>query len=84
MARPQEGTTAQQARKVIFRADEPEVAAVIVPEDGRSIGEMSLLRAAGAENANPDIRFVVDREETELSEHAVHHFQQMVLNALGR
>ncbi len=28
-------------------------------------------------------RLVVDREETELSEHAVHHFQQLVLNALG-
>ena len=27
-------------------------------------------------------RFVVDREKTELSEHAVHHFQQLVLNAL--
>ena len=29
-------------------------------------------------------RFVVDRGETELSEHAVHHFQQLVLNALER
>ncbi len=67
VARPQEGTTTQQARKVIFRADEPEVGAVIVPEDGRSIGEMSLLRAAGAENANPDIRFVVDRETLRLN-----------------
>jgi len=28
-------------------------------------------------------RFVVDTDRTELSEHAVHHFQQMVVNALG-
>ena len=28
-------------------------------------------------------RFVVDADETELSEHAVHHFQQMVVDALG-
>lgn len=28
-------------------------------------------------------RFVVDEEETELSEHAVHHFQSMVADALG-
>ena len=28
-------------------------------------------------------RFVVDKGLTELSEHAVHHFQQMVVEALG-
>ena len=28
-------------------------------------------------------RFIVDRELTELSEHAVHHFQKMVVDALG-
>ena len=29
-------------------------------------------------------RFMVDAERTELSEHAVHHFQELVVNALGR
>jgi len=28
-------------------------------------------------------RFMVDRELTELSEHAVHHFQKMVVEAIG-
>jgi len=28
-------------------------------------------------------RFMVDAERTELSEHAVHHFQELVVNALG-
>ena len=28
-------------------------------------------------------RFIVDRDKTELSEHAVHHFQKMVADALG-
>ena len=28
-------------------------------------------------------RFVVDADRSELSEHAVHHFQQMVVDALG-
>ena len=28
-------------------------------------------------------RFIVDKEKTELSEHAVHHFQTMVTSALG-
>ena len=27
-------------------------------------------------------RFIVDKEETESSEHAVHHFQRLVLDAL--
>jgi len=67
VARPQEGTTAQQARKVIFRADEPKAEVVVAPEDGRSLGEMSLLRSAGAEAANPDIRLVVERETLRLN-----------------
>ena len=28
-------------------------------------------------------RFIVDKGKTELSEHAVHHFQTMVMEALG-
>lgn len=28
-------------------------------------------------------RFIVDKEQTELSEHAVHHFQSMIVDALG-
>jgi len=69
VARPQEGTTAQQARKAIFRADEPKVAAleVATPAGGQSVGEQSLLRSAGAENADPDIRFVLDRETLRLN-----------------
>lgn len=73
VARPQEGTTTQQARKAIFRADEPKVAALEVstPPDGsaggQSVGEQSLLRSAGVENADPDIRLVVDRETLRLN-----------------
>jgi len=69
VARPQEGTTTQQARKAIFRADEPKVAALEVSTaaGGQSVGEQSLLRSAGVENADPDIRFVVDRETLRLN-----------------
>jgi Protein of unknown function (DUF3035) len=67
VARPQEGTTAQQARKVVFRADEPKVAPVLVPRDGRSVGELALLRSAGAETADPNIRTVVERETLSLN-----------------
>jgi len=70
VARPQEGTPAQQARKAIFRADdEPKIAALEEPvaATGQSVGEQSLLRAAGAENADPDIRTVVERETLRLN-----------------
>ncbi len=69
VARPQEGTTAQQARKAIFRADEPTVAALETPGplDGRSVGEQSLLRSAGVENVDPNIRLVVERETLRLN-----------------
>ena len=67
VARPQEGTSAQQARKVVFRAEEPKAEVLPVPGDSRSVGEQSLLRSAGVENANPDIRLVVDRETLRLN-----------------
>jgi len=35
-------------------------------------------------NAYNQGRFIIDRDRTELSEHAVHHFQVMVATALGR
>lgn len=68
VARPQEGTTAQQARKAIFRADEPAAAVDLpVPGDNRSTGEQSLLRSAGVENVDPNIRTVVERETLRLN-----------------
>jgi len=68
--RPQEGTTTEQARQAVFRADEPkgptleEKAAV----DGRSLGEVSLLKLAGAEAADPKIRTTVNRETLQINE----------------
>lgn len=52
--RPQEGTTSQQARKVLLgdgRASE-----------GVSPAEETLLKQAGAQNADPEIRAIIDRE----------------------
>ncbi|HEY5599008.1 MAG TPA: DUF3035 domain-containing protein [Kiloniellales bacterium] len=68
--RPQEGTTAEQARQAIFRVEEPQVAPVpaAAVADGRSAGEQSLLRAAGAENADPNIRQLVERETLRLND----------------
>ena len=72
-ARPQEGTTQEQARRAVFRADDP-----ADPADGpangtfsgaaRSPSERALLAAAGAERADPNIRAIVDSETGLLNE----------------
>ena len=50
LARPQEGTATQQARKAIFRLEQPKTQPLNeqVKADGRSVGELSLLKAAFA------------------------------------
>lgn len=67
--RPQVGTATDQARRAIFRADTPKVvpAEQTVAQDGRSTGELSLLKAAGAESVEPDIRTVIERETNKLN-----------------
>jgi len=67
--RPQEGTSADQARQAVFKEDVPkgptpeEKAAV----DGRSMGEASILKLAGAEGADPKIRSTVDSETQQIN-----------------
>ncbi len=69
MARPQEGTVTQQARKVVFRLEQPKEPTLEerFEADGRSLGELSLLKAAGADKADPDIRLIVDRETQQIN-----------------
>ncbi len=62
--RPQEGTTSQQARNAVFPQQQPK-AGTLEPKlegDTRSLGELSLLKAAGADQADPNIRRVLDAE----------------------
>jgi len=64
MPRPQEGTTSQQARNAVFPAQQPQ-AGTLEPKpesDTRSLGELSLLKAAGADKAEPNIRRILDAE----------------------
>jgi len=64
-ARPQEGTVQQQAKQNIFRASdstERPQAASLPPQGGRSEGEMALLRQAGADKEDPNIRQTVNAE----------------------
>ncbi len=64
IARPQEGTATQQARKVVFRLEQPKTQTPNAPvkADGRSIGELSLLKAAGADRIDPGVRQAIDLE----------------------
>lgn len=68
--RPQEASPTEQARQNVFRIEEEESGASTqdMPTDGRSRGEMALTRAAGADQANPDIRQVVERETRQINE----------------
>ena len=67
--RPQEGSPQDQAKRAVFRAEAPgETLDERIPADGRSIGERSLLMAAGADKAEPGIRQIVDRETGRLNE----------------
>ncbi len=53
---------------------------ILQPEDiGLCVSVQKGLRSKGYNQG----RFVVDKELSELSEHAVHHFQKMVVEALG-
>lgn len=68
--RPQEGTATQQAKAAVFRASDSDAKSLdeVIPNDGRSTGERALLRSAHAEQAEPDIRQIVERETEILQE----------------
>ncbi|MCH8038003.1 MAG: DUF3035 domain-containing protein [Proteobacteria bacterium] len=67
--RPQEGTAAQQARNAVFRLEQPKTQPLTeqVKTDGRTLGELSLLKAAGADKADPGIRRALDLETQQLN-----------------
>jgi hypothetical protein len=67
--RPQEGTTSQQAKNAVFRLQQPQ-AGTLEPKlesDDRSLGELSLLKAAGADQTDPNIRRLIDAETQRLN-----------------
>ena len=63
--RPQVGTPTQQAERAVFaNAQAGSVQQANVP---RTAGEQALLQAAGAPEADPNIRLVVDRETKQIN-----------------
>jgi hypothetical protein len=68
--RPQETTPTQQARQTVFRAgDKGDAGAVAALSTGnRSLGEVALLKQAGVASADPNIRQIVNQENSKLLE----------------
>ncbi len=68
--RPQEGTATQQARQAVFRTDESKspvlISASAPAAPSRSEGEISLLKAAGADKTDLDIRALINEESDSL------------------
>jgi len=66
-ARPQEGTTRDQARRVITGSPGAAAAAQSTAPDTASAGERMLMQRAGTDQAIPGIRQVVDDETSVLA-----------------
>ena len=68
--RPQEGTPTQQAERAVFRnaAGPSGLPTQTAINPDLSPGERSLLSAAGAANADPNIRLLVERETNAINE----------------
>lgn len=62
--RPQVGTSAQQAERAVFANAQGGVQQASAP---RTAGEQALLQAAGAPQADPNIRLIVDRETKQIN-----------------
>ncbi len=80
IARPQEGTPTQQARKAIFRLEQPKTQPLNeqVKADGRTLGELSLLKAAGADKIDPGIRQAIDSETQQLNTESDYFIEALV------
>ena len=78
--RPQVGTASQQAKRAVFRVDDQQAgsAAASTANSGRSLGESSLLKAAGADEVEPDIRQIVDRETDRVNEESEDFINRLV------
>lgn len=63
--RPQEGNTRDQARQALIGTPRQ---AIPVSTQGRTAGDVNLLKKAGAEQIQPDIRILVNKETQSLAE----------------
>lgn len=66
--RPQEKSTGEEARSVIFGETGQPTQAPVRIDAASNVAENTLLNSAGAQYANKDIRAIVDQETLELSD----------------
>jgi hypothetical protein len=77
--RPQVGTPTDQARRTVFRlGDQQPTVEQVMPDDGRSLGERAILMGAGADQANPEIRQIVDRETRQVNEESQDFLESLI------
>jgi len=79
--RPQEGSPTEQARRAVFRVENQDSVAEIqeaMPNDGRSLGERAFLVRAGADQVEPDIRLIVDRETDRINDESEDFIETLV------
>jgi len=64
------GSPKQQARQAVFRAPQPKGAAPAAAPTGNgpSIGERAFLKSAGADNVDPGVRILVNRETDKMNQ----------------
>lgn len=76
-ARPQVGTPAQQAERAVFRSNQA-VSQQAASAANRTAGEQALLGAAGASEADPNIRVIVNRETKQINEESDYFVDRLV------
>lgn len=74
--RPQVGTPAQQAERAVFRNSQ--AAQQTASAQPRTLGEQALLEAAGAPQAEPNIRQIVNRETKQINEESDYFVDRLV------
>ena len=77
--RPQVGTPSQQAERAVFRNSQGvPVSQQAASAANRTAGEQALLNAAGAQQADPNIRQIVNRETKQLNEESDYFVDRLV------
>ncbi|HZS82464.1 MAG TPA: DUF3035 domain-containing protein [Stellaceae bacterium] len=61
--RPQDQTPTAQARSTVFKVED-KAGPAVAPHGAQSAGEAALLKEAGADNVDPNIRRIVNQENT--------------------
>lgn len=76
--RPQVGTPAQQAERAVFRNGQNATQTANAAPRRVTLGEQALLSAAGAQEADPNIRLIVNRETKQINEEADYFVDRLV------